>query len=229
MSNLTVLFYTCNQKPEPFATNVRNVLLEAIGELPLISISHQPLDFGRNICIGESRISAYTLYQQVLIGAEEAKTDYIACTEDDVLYAADEFTFRPPDKETFCYNKNRWWIESSGLFRWRNRTALSGCVAPRQLMIDTLKRLFEKFPVHPETREGLTGFAEPGRYEVYLGLPQVNLSFFRTKIPIVTFNTKPSLGGLRKSDPRDLYTETLPYWGTARKLWDKLHGTSLTK
>jgi len=37
---------------DPFASNIRNHLLSLFPEgVPLISISHKPMDFGDNICV----------------------------------------------------------------------------------------------------------------------------------------------------------------------------------
>jgi len=52
MNDLTLLFYTCNKMSDPFASNIRNHLLSLFPEgVPLISISHKPMDFGDNICV----------------------------------------------------------------------------------------------------------------------------------------------------------------------------------
>lgn len=221
----TVLFYTANLKPEPFASNVRQVLLEAIGDLPLISISHKPLDYGYNICLGTCRVSAYTLYQQVLIGARAANTKYIACAEDDAAYTSEHFAFRPLQDDTFYFNSNRWWVEERGVYRWRDRTVLSTCICSRELFIGWAERLFAKFPIHPDTRDELTGFAEPSRYEKYLGLPQVKGDTFYTKDPVLTFNSKPSLGGRRSESSSDRIAIELYPWGRADALWTRFHGT----
>lgn len=220
MNDLTVIFYTCNRIPEPFAARVRVQLLRAIGDTPLISVSHKYMpDFGQNIYVGNHKPTTWRLYQQVLIGALAARTPYVAMAEDDVLYPVGEhFSYRPP-LDTFAYDYARWWIEREGFYRWRRRTVLSTCIAPRLLLIETLERLFERFPVEPATRGEMTGMAEPGRYEKYLGLPQVQIEHFTSREPIVTFNLKSSLGGLRKVNETDLIEYELEPWGTATNLW----------
>ena len=50
MNDLTLLYYTANKIPETFGQNVRNHLLSLFPEgIPIISVSHKPIDFGKNI------------------------------------------------------------------------------------------------------------------------------------------------------------------------------------
>lgn len=221
----TVLFYTANKLEESFASRVRAILLKAIGDVPLISISHKPMSFGENIVV-DLPVSTHSIYRQILIGAKAAKTKYVACAEDDALYVAEHFSFRPPRDDTFYYNRNRWWLEPSGVFRWRKRTVMSTCIVSRELMIDTLETKFAAFPSCPEKREGLTGWAEPGRYEWYLKLPKVRMDHFTTVDPLVTFNLAGSLGGRRSTNADDLIQTELPPWGDAKTLWDTTFGHS---
>lgn len=222
MRDLTVLFYSACLKPEPFASNVRRELLKAIGNTHLISITHKPLNFGQNI-VADLPVSTWSLYKQILIGAKAAKTRYIACAEDDALYCPRHFQFRPPERDTFYYSRSRWWVERSGVYRWRKRTVMSTCICDRELFIKWAERFFEKFPACPEKREDMMGWGEPGRYEGYLHLPQVKIDFFQTEYAVLTFNERPSLGGVRKTNNTDLFETTLPYWGPASDLWERMH------
>src|SRR3972149_11342769 len=101
---ITVIYYTANVINEHFANNIRAQLLSAIGGLPLISLSKKPLDFGINICEGETERSIINAYKAVLAGALRAKTKYIALAEDDTLYSAEHFNTYFPADDTFAYN-----------------------------------------------------------------------------------------------------------------------------
>jgi hypothetical protein len=224
VNDLTVVFYSCNKLPESFASKVRTQLLKAIGDTPLISVTHKPLDFGINIIVGEQQPSTWLLYKQILIGAKTANTDYVACAEDDSLVpVGDHFDYRPP-LDTFAYDVNRYWIERQGFYRWRHRIVMSTCIAPRELLIDTLETRFAKFPNPPTTRDELTGWGEPSRYEWYLKLPKVKGVEFRSSQPSVTFNIKGSLGGLRRVNESDETVDSLEPWGSATKLWSDYIG-----
>ena len=73
MNDLTIIFYTANHISDYFMANIQKQLLKAIGDTPIISVSHKPMKFGQNICVGEIGRSTYNLYKQVLIGAKYAK------------------------------------------------------------------------------------------------------------------------------------------------------------
>ena len=103
MTDCTILFYTANLISENFASKVREHLLESCNGTPIISVSHKPMDFGKNICVTGLEVSAYSVYRQILIGAKEAKTKYVSCCEDDALYVPEHFEHRPSD-DTFYYN-----------------------------------------------------------------------------------------------------------------------------
>lgn len=215
MSDITILFYTANLISEHFASKVRENLLESCDGIPIISISHKPINFGENICVSGMEVSEYSVYKQILIGAKEAKTKFVACCEDDALYVPEHFDHKPPD-DTFHYNVNRWNI-SRDFYYYRQRRLMSMCIASTQLMIDTLETRFAKYS------ESCPHFGEPGRFEHKLGLPPVKIDSFKTIIPTLTFEHRPSLGGKRKLRPNDLIAKELLYWGLAKELWDRIY------
>lgn len=183
-TDLTVLYYTANKIPEFFADNVRKHLLNTIGGLPLISISQKPLDFGKNICVGEIGVNVFNLYRQVLIGAKAAQTPFVALCEDDCLYTPLHFTcFRPP-LNIFAYNHNRWsiftWHKKPLFSKKLNRAVLSQGILPRELLIESLEERFSKITPGPEYERT---FAEPGRYEKNLRVTLREKVAFESKRP----------------------------------------------
>ena len=207
-----------------FATNIRTaLLLTAIDKgMSIISISQKPIEFGQNICVGDIGISVYNIYKQILIGAKEAKTKYVACCEDDTIYVPDHFEYKPPD-DTFCYNVNHLGVDPNYGFIFRNRMNMCMCVAPRDLMVETLELRFKKYSDFMDNAH-CAGFSEPGRHEQYLGLPEVKRQGFKTKIPSLTWNHRPSQGGMRKVLPNHKTFLTHDYWGHGPTLWKKIHG-----
>src|SRR3990167_7685251 len=147
MKDLTILYITANKIPENFAEYQRKVLLEAIGDYPLVSISRNPLDFGKNL-IDTAEISASNIYRIILRGAKEAETEYIAIAEDDTLYPKEHFDFYRPEKDTFAYNQNRFSLFTWGVptYSWRNRKTNATLIAPRELAIEALEERFAKYP-----------------------------------------------------------------------------------
>lgn len=222
-TDLSVIFYTCNRIAPQFADAARAELVKTINwRFPIVSVTHKPIDFGRNICVGEIGASSYNCYQQILTGAKAATTHYCACAEDDCLYTPSHFAMRPPDQETFLYNLNRWWVEPT-TFRYRKRTGMHTCIVHRELLIETLEARFAHCPRPPdEPTARRWGWGEPGRYEKNLGLPRVKMVYAESAEPVLTFNHRDSLGGRRKWNDTDELRETLPPWGRASDLWARI-------
>jgi hypothetical protein len=97
----TVVYYTGNHEDETFEAKIRAKLLDTIGDMPLISVSQKPIDFGKNICVGEHEISIHNAWRQLLIGAEQATTPFIYAAESDYLYPKEHFQFIPERKDAF--------------------------------------------------------------------------------------------------------------------------------
>ena len=225
MNDLTVLYYSSNRISDFFADNVRNHLLEALPlNTPIISITHRPIKFGFNICVGDVGISAWNIYYQIYLGAKEATTKYVTCCEDDSLYVPEHFDYRPKDDE-FAYNVNRGNVNKKEYFFRRNRPGMCMCIAPTKLMIDTLELRMQKYPREQYSKDvKIKYYGEPGRYEQELGLPFVKRVHFKTNIPSLTFNHRPSYGGVRAPLKTDLVSKEIPYWGKAEDLWRRIHG-----
>ena len=105
----TVIYYTSNREDEVFEDKIRTRLLEKIGDLPLISVSHKPIDFGYNICVGDIGLSNQNVFRQLQLGALHAETPFIISAEADCLYPKEYFTFTPDDEDQ-CYRYDPIWI-----------------------------------------------------------------------------------------------------------------------
>jgi hypothetical protein len=94
-------------------------------------------------------------------------------------------------------------------------------ICSRHQLIVALEDLFKKFP----TVDSARGFplGEPGRVEKRLYLPSQKLFYFKTNLPIVTFNHDYGLARPRKGSPLDLYQQELPLFGDAKTLWREVH------
>ena len=217
MDDTTVIYYTANRAPEEFARRVREHLLWASAGIPIISVSQKPIDFGGNIHAKGLVPSFYNVYRQILMGAERAKTEFVACAEDDTLYVPEYFNYKPPTN-AFYYNRNCWHLRPKGFF-YRRNVLMSQCVAPTELMVDALRRRFEKFK---ETDFIPGEFGEPGRWEVKLGLPQVEMGQFHVEPCTITIRHRASLSGIRNSN--ETLCQEKPFWGDAKELWGRFYG-----
>lgn len=91
----TIVYYTSNREEERFERVIREQILRVAGDLPIISVSQKPIDFGYNICVGEVGISNQNAHRQFLIGCEAATTEFVHSAESDTLYPIDYFQFIP--------------------------------------------------------------------------------------------------------------------------------------
>jgi hypothetical protein len=148
----TVIYLTDNKLDERIATLCRDNIQASIGDRPLISVSHKPLDFGHNICVGEKERSSLMINIQMLLALAMVETKYIAIAEHDCLYTTEHFDFIPPDDSISWYNENVWLLqlhsethpEYDGLFSmFPERKANSQLICETELMKATTKARIE--------------------------------------------------------------------------------------
>lgn len=220
MNDITAIFYTANNVPQVFGNKLREVLLKSLNGIPLISVSQEPMDFGTNICIGKIGRSHINIYRQALMGAKEAKTKYIALTEDDILYGPEHFTYRP-NNGIFAYNMSVWSIYTwnDKVFSYKDRRNLHALVCERDLFIEAMEERFKKHPI--DEKINLSVWAEPGKYESQLGVTVRNTELFYTDIPNIAFSHPTALGYLNLGERKrlgNLKVTALPYWGTIEEI-----------
>ena len=216
MNDLTLLYYTSNTAYAPMTENVRKHLLKIKGDLPLISVSQKPLDFGTNICVGEIGQSYYNCYKQIYLGAQEVHTKYVAMCEDDTLYSTEHFAHRPSNIDTFAFNKNMWYTEETGYWN-KGDAGMCTCIVARDTLVWTLAPRFIKYPNESDLSERhQRWFQEPGRDDKKFGIPNAKTEYFRTKVPILTFNFFAGLGGKKISvEHKPIVKKSLYPWGDA--------------
>lgn len=214
--------------------NTQKYLLKAVGETPIVSVSFKPTVIGKNclnLCIGEQPRSNYTIYKQILVGALEVKTKYVAMAEDDILYSPEHFAYRPSDENTFSYDINKWsifsWLKPP-VFSYRVRKLMNSLITTKNALIETLEERYAKYPVlekiPPKFYKMYWG--EPGRFENHLGITPVKTEEYSSSVPNIMFSTSEALGylnlGERKAHNHIRSNEVEP-WGTAEEVL-KLYG-----
>lgn len=225
MNDLTLLYYSAHTLWENCAENVRHHILEVTNnEIPIVSVTQKPLNFGKNICVGDIGKSYQNCYLQILVGAISAKTKYIACIEDDTLYPREHFDHRPSVDDVFAYNNNMWFSEEKGYWGKENDYGMCGCIAPRELLIKTLRARFRKYPypIPADDKKGQKYWQEPGRFDHKFGIPNAKIEMFKTEAPLITFNYYKGLGGKKRDDSQWAQKrDYLAYWGDGKLLWHK--------
>ena len=221
MRNLSIIYYTANKISNYFAENVRKQLIISAGEIPIISVSQKPINFGENICVGDIGCSTLNIYRQATLGVKNAKTKFIALAEDDAFYTLSHFDFIPPRDDTFYYNENIWgiytWTKPS-VFSYKGRRSLWTLICERDLFIEVMEERFAKYNDN-NVPEHL--FGEPGKYEKQMGVKVNRWEFYHSKEPSVVFSHSEALSylglGKRKKLGLTPRTELFP-WGSAEKM-----------
>lgn len=216
-SQLTVIYYTSNREDEKFELKIRRRLLPVIGDLPLISVSQKPIDFGKNICVGDIGVSNQNTFRQIQVGAKAATTPFIITAEADFLYPPEYFRFIPPDNA--CYRLDNVWIlyrdSSAGFVRKSYSEGAS--VYPREYIIRHIDRRLKG-------RGMWNPVLEHGRAVPRFFYKDTDFRFFHLDSPAVSIKTRegmhPTTGVIRNQDRFGV--KELPYWGSAAGLRQEL-------
>lgn len=224
--DLTGIYYTANQNNDYFMSNTQKILLKSFGEGPIISVSFKPTIIGMNctnIVVGEGNRSNYKLYKQILIGASAAKTEYVCMMEDDMLYSAEHFQYRPK-KDVFAYDIAKWsifsWVKPP-IFSYRPRKLMSSLIVTREALIRTLEERYAKYPTLEEASKTIYPlyFGEPGRFEHHLGITPLKTEEYTSSVPNIMFSTQEALGflglGKRKAHSK-ITSDRVEPWGDAK-------------
>jgi hypothetical protein len=225
--DLTVIYYTANVLREPAFTNIQKILLEAIGDTPLISVSQKPIKFGQNICMGPIGQSYLNIYKQMLVGVKAAKTKYVAMAEDDTLYSKEHFTKYTPRDDEFAYDMARWalYTWNPDIYSIKYRIVNSMLICPRNLLIEALEERFAKYP--DESKIPLRYWSEFSKYERWLGVTVRKQMQYTAEVPSIVLSHEDAIGfGYTGTAKRlgEVKAYDIPVWGKARQLYNKIYG-----
>lgn len=218
-SDMTLLYYTANVAPEVFVSRVREHLWKMADGLPVISVSQKPIDFGENICVGDIGYNPPNVYRQILTGAKQVKTQFLACCEDDTLHDQEYFSSEKLEPDQIYYN-HRWNVMPTLYYYRRNRRGMCTCVAPTELMVKIMQEKWDRW----EKDHYQPVFAEPGRRDRELGLYECKVRILATKNVSLTFKHRNSLSGVSRMLQSDIIYNDHPFWGKAPDLWNKFKG-----
>lgn len=219
---ITIIMLTANRVPKKWAEFHKEKLLEAADGAPIITISREPLSWGKNL-IDEEEYTISNIYYQLLRGAREAKTPFIAVAEDDTLYPKEHFLYRPPE-DSFAYNQNRFGVFTWGkpTYFWKDRISNSTLVAPRALAIEALEERFAKYPMG--TPSVYTGELGRPNIEDKLGVTRRKSIWFTTETSVVRIDHEHGIDRLARTHRKGmgiLRAYDIPHWGEAHEMVKK--------
>ncbi len=155
-----IIYYTDNELTQQIAKPCQEQLKQISQEdrLPIVTASlHKKLDFGvKNIVFPSLKRGYYSMFKQILGALENSQSDIIFFTEADVLYHPSHFDFVPPEKDTFYYNQNVWYLRQDGHTLHYDVNQLSGLCVYRKTALIHFRERFERLQTEPFTRH--TGF-----------------------------------------------------------------------
>lgn len=146
-SDITAIYYTCNVEVPLFEQRIREALVEAAGDTPIISVSQKPISLGNNICVGDVGVSSQNGYMQLLIGLETATTKWVCTAVADSAYPPEYFQFLPPREDVFYFAKPLWvfFAQRNKAKAFVNKPMGSelAMVCSRHLLIERIRTILE--------------------------------------------------------------------------------------
>lgn len=207
----TIIYYTSNREDPTFEKRVQENLLEVCGNLPIISVSHKPINLGTNICVGDVGASGFNMFRQVQIACQAATGDFVISAEADCLYPPDYFEFRPPQLDVPYRNSNLYVMpDHRDYFFYKKEGATHSQIVGREFYLKTLKKLFEGAPMwsleeknFPKERHRKSDIFD-------------KIMYWKTEYPVFQIKTHRSMRYYTHSDRTPIHE--LPYWGSGKKI-----------
>lgn len=130
-----ICYYTDNRLREPTWSLAQKYISQS--NLPIVSCSLKPINFGKNIVLKDRLRSYPTMAEQILMALEASDSKYVFFCEHDVLYHPCHFDFIPPKDDIYYYNVNnwRWWLGHTTAITYDGLTSLSSLCCNRELAV----------------------------------------------------------------------------------------------
>jgi len=217
-----LVYYTDNQCEERILNIVRNQLKSICNGHQIVSVSHYPINFGKNIVLRSPK-SPLTMFKQILIGLEGIKSDIVFLVEHDIIYHPSHFDFTPPRDDVFYYNENTWKVRAQdGQALFYHTKQVSGLCANRELLLEHYRKRVERVE-----KEGFTRYMgfEPGTHTYPRGIDDYKAESYFSEHPNIDIRHSNNLTASRfkKEQYRDqnsikgwTLADEVPFWGKTK-------------
>ena len=219
-SDITAVYYTSNVEDSVFEQRIGEALVEAANGTPIISVSHKPMNLGKNICVGDIEVSTQNGYMQLLTGLEAATTKWACTAVADSAYPPEYFHFVPPREDSF-YIAGPLWVFFAQRGRPRRfvkkpKGSELAMVCSRQLLMDRIKTILE--PIGGSWGPHDSGEKHLWPYLMYH--PSVRRERFSLPNPCITVKTD---NQMHRNTPCRMSSKTneIPYWGTVEQFQNR--------
>ena len=203
----TIIYYSSNREKPEFEKKIQENILKNSSGLPIISVTQKPMDFGKNICVGEHANCYHNEYRQIQIALQNTKTPYVLVAESDFLQPLDYFSFEPKEIGK-CYRYNGVWV----LYDNAEEFVLKGNSDGAQLM--DREMWLTMINAWLDENKMWSDGGDPKRSP-----PQVRAKTgwgMWSGNPVITFKTKNNI--TRKTQTIGVTAKELPYWGTVEEV-----------
>lgn len=222
-----MIYYTDNELDEKIAKPVRENLLKISQEknIPIVtSALKRRSTLGiKNIYLPTAKRGYVTMFKQILAALENSTADIIFFTEHDVLYHPSHFDFVPPDKDTFYYNQNVWFLRPDGHAMHYDVNQVSGICVYRETAIIHYKERFERLQTEEFTRN--MGF-EPFTHNRVQWKNTFKLGTWKSPYPNVDYRVGTNPTGMRWKKEQYRNQQLLINWVETNDLIDGWGKTS---
>ena len=214
MKDATILYYSSNKENSDFENKVIENIKKNCGDLPIISVTFKPMDFGKNICVGEHVPTGFNMFRQVLLGCKEVQTEFIISAESDCLYPPDYFTFRPERNDAVYRDANLYVMGDHRNYYWaKPEGATHAQIVGRLYYIEMLEKLFKDAPEWSDTEKNFPK-ERWGKEDIF-----DTINYYKTENPVIQIKTHQGMRYYTHSDRTPIYS--LPYWGEGKILRKK--------
>lgn len=210
--DLTVIYYTNNREKPNFVRRVIAMLRQSIGDLPLISVSQQPMDLGHNICVGDVGSSTQNTWRQFQIGAMQAKTRFVCTAEADCLYPPEYFQYEPELNDCIYCARPMWAIYARShnvrIYIPKKFGSFGASMMGRESVINAMEKVLEPHGTWGDVDETNPVFQNIFQY--------MTRQYYQIPTSIVSFKTDQALHH-RTPIYKGVCTD-LPEWGEVHEM-----------
>jgi hypothetical protein len=193
-----IIYYSDSQLPDRIAVPVRDNLQKISDQMhiPIVSATLKKLKFGvKSIYFPSLKRGYPAMFKQIMSALEHSESDIIFFCEHDVLYSPTHFEFTPPDRNTFYYNQNVWYLRlSDGHALHYDVNQLSGLCGYRDELYTHFKERYERVMTEGFSRK--MGF-EPMTHHRIAWKRLYNLGTWKSRVPNIDIRHEGNLTATR--------------------------------
>jgi len=219
-NEVSIFFCSSNREKPEFENKIKENILKNCGDIPIISVTQKPIDFGRNICVGDDiGVSGFNFFRQTQIALEEAKTRFVISVEADCLYPPEYFEFIP-SRDDKCYRLENLFVLriKRDCFHKKLTGATHAQIVNREFYLNRLNELFkgeEKWD--PDQKNFPKEKFNKHREDIFT---KDEIEYFTLPSPVLQVKSRDSMRFYTACHEDKTYN-SLPHWGTVKQMREK--------